>query len=252
MSVKTTIRDGIATLTLSNPPLNILTREILAHLRAALDQAAGHPDLRVVLVTAEGKHFSAGADVGEHLPPEHEQLIPEFLDTIGRLYAFPLPTIAAVRGRCLGGGFEVAQAVDLVVAGEGAAFGQPEIVLGVTAPAACALLPQVGSRAASAEVVFTGDPIDAGRALDAGFVARVVANDAVEQEALALAQRIARHSATALRLTKQTLRTSMAGRTVTALETAGRIYIDQLMKTEDALEGLNAFLEKREAVWKHR
>jgi len=252
MTVKTTIRDGIATLSLSNPPLNILTREVLAHLRGALEKAAQHADLRVLLLTSEGKHFSAGADVGEHMPPEHEQLIPEFLDTIGKLYAFPLPTVAAVRGRCLGGGFEVAQAVDLVVAGEGAGFGQPEIVLGVTAPAACAVLPQIGSRATAAEVVFSGDIIDARHAMAAGFVARVVGDDAVEQEALALAQRIARHSAASLRLTKKTLRASTEGRIVTALEAAGRIYIDELMKTNDALEGLNAFLEKREAVWKHQ
>ncbi|MGD2135330.1 MAG: enoyl-CoA hydratase-related protein [Gemmatimonadales bacterium] len=252
MTVKVTIADGIGTLTLADPPLNILTREVMGELRAKLRDLQQERALRVLLLSAEGKHFSAGADVGEHMPPEYEELIPEFIETITQLHEFPVPTVAAVRGRCLGGGFELIQAVDLVVAAESAVFGQPEILLGVLPPAACALLPELGTPAVAAEVVFTGDAIDAKRALAAGFAARVVGDDALDEQATALARQIARHSAAALRVTKKALRASGAERRHGALRTIGEIYVRELMQTEDALEGLTAFLEKRKAEWKHR
>jgi cyclohexa-1,5-dienecarbonyl-CoA hydratase len=251
MTVKATVTDGIGTLTLASPPLNILTRALMASLRDELATLAQHADLRVLMITAEGKHFSAGADVGEHMPPEYRALIPEFIDTVLALSDFPSPTIAAVRGRCLGGGFEVAQAVDMVVAGEGAMFGQPEILLGVSPPAACALLPELCAPGLAAELVLTGDPITAQQAYQAGLVRHVVPDDQVEEKALALAQRMSRHSAAALRLTKRQLQVGSASRRTEALRAAARIYIDELMETADAVEGLQAFLDKRKPTWTH-
>ncbi len=252
MTVKTSNEHGIGTLTLSSPPLNILTRALLRSIRDELDRLGEEPALRVLLLTAEGKHFSAGADVGEHLPPEHERLIPEFLETVRALDAFPLPTVAAVRGRCLGGGFELVQAVDLVVAGEGASFGQPEIVLGVSPPAACALLPMRCGPGLAAELVLTGDPISAERAHQAGLVQRLVTDDRVEATALELATRLARHSAPALRLTKKALKAGAVGHRDAAFAQAQAIYLDELMQTADAVEGLQAFLDKRTPSWQHR
>ncbi|HSG82412.1 MAG TPA: enoyl-CoA hydratase-related protein [Gemmatimonadota bacterium] len=252
MTVKTSFEDGIGRLVLNNPPVNILTRGVMGELREGLAGLAAEEALRVVVLMAEGKHFSAGADVGEHLPPEYEGMIPEFIDTIKAIYRFSLPVIAAVRGRCLGGGFEVAQAADIVIAGESAAFGQPEILLGVLPPAACAVLPELCAPGLAAELVLAGDPIGAAEAAAAGLVRRVVADEKVEEEALALAGRIARHSAAALRQTKEALRTGSRARVVEAMDRAGAIYVDRLMATEDAVEGLQAFLEKRTAEWKHR
>ena len=97
--ITTRIEDGIATVTLAHPPLNILTRRMLRGLHEALGALAANPDVRVLLLAAEGRHFSAGADVGEHLPPEFRELIPEFLSTIRAVAEFPAPVIAAVRGR---------------------------------------------------------------------------------------------------------------------------------------------------------
>jgi cyclohexa-1,5-dienecarbonyl-CoA hydratase len=251
--VTSTTESGIARVTLANPPLNILTRGILGELRTRLRSLADDASLRVVVLGAEGKHFSAGADVGEHLPPTYQAMIPEFLETVAALRAFPVPLIAAVRGRCLGGGFELVQAADLVVAGESATFGQPEILLGVIPPAACALLPDVAGPARAAEIVFTGDPLSAAQALAAGLVARVVPDDGVDAEALALAGRIARHSAAALRVAKRALRPPVRERAeADALAAAGRRYSRDLMRTADAREGLTAFLEKRAPVWTHR
>lgn len=252
MSWKTQIEQGVATLTLDAPPLNILTRAVLAELRATLVTLEATPELRAVRLTAAGKHFSAGADVGEHLPPQHEELIPEFCDTIERLARFPLPVIAAVRGRCLGGGFELAMAADVIVAGESATFGQPEIVLGVTAPVACVILPRLSQHGFAAELLFAGDAVSSTRARAAGVVQHVVPDETVEDEALAIARRIARHSAAALRATKATLLDSATKPLGEALRAASDDYVTKLMKTEDALEGLNAFLEKRPAQWRHR
>jgi cyclohexa-1,5-dienecarbonyl-CoA hydratase len=252
MAVGVKYENGIAALTLDNPPVNILTREVMAELRQGLANLADEKELRVLVLVAEGKHFSAGADVGEHMPPEFEEMIPEFIDTIAAIETFPLPTMAAVRGKCLGGGFELILPVDLVVAGEGATFGQPEILLGVLPPAACALLEERSSPGLAAEVVFTGDSISAQEAFEAGLVRRVVPDDQVEGEAFDLAGRIARHSAAALRATKRALRAGAAKGRSEALHLAGEIYVAELMQTEDAVEGLSSFLEKRKPEWKHR
>jgi cyclohexa-1,5-dienecarbonyl-CoA hydratase len=250
--VKREITDGIATLTLANPPVNILTRDVLAQYRAHLAALAAMPALRVLVLRAEGKHFSAGADVGEHLPPTYEELIPEFMATIRALWDFPLPVVAAVRGRCLGGGFELIQPADVVVAGEGASFGQPEILLGVMPPAACVLLPRLCGPMRAAMITLGGDPLDAPAARAAGLVASIVPDVRVDEEATALAGRFARHSAAALRVTKRTLRAAADRPMADAMAEAQRIYLAELMATRDAHEGLRAFVEKRPAVWEHR
>jgi cyclohexa-1,5-dienecarbonyl-CoA hydratase len=252
MTIRTALQDGIGTLTLCHPPLNILTRAMLAELRESLGRLEAERGLKVLVVAADGKHFSAGADVGEHLPPQYRELIPEFVETVRAIAEFPAPVLAAVRGRCLGGGFEVAQAADLIVAGEGASFGQPEIVLGVLPPAACALLPGLCAPGLAAELVLTGDAITARRAEAAGLVVRVVPDDRIEAEAMELAKRMARHSGAALRQTKRALRAGVAAGRRDALAAAQAIYVDGLMKTEDAVEGLRAFMEKRTPMWTNR
>jgi cyclohexa-1,5-dienecarbonyl-CoA hydratase len=252
MTIQTRFEDGVGTLTLCRPPLNILTRALLAELRDALQHMAREHDLRVLVLAAEGRHFSAGADVAEHLPPQFRELIPEFIATVQRVAEFPAPVVAAVRGKCLGGAFEVVQAADIVVAGESASFGQPEILLGVSPPAACALLPELCAPGLAAELVLTGEAIGARQALESGLVRRVVPDDAVESEARDLARRMARHSGAALRLTKRALRSGLAARRAAALAAAAAVYVDELMQSEDAVEGLQAFLEKRQPVWKHR
>lgn len=252
MTIKTGIDGGVATLTLDRPPLNVLTREMSGELRLALHSLAADESLRALVIAAEGKHFSAGADVGEHLPPTYREMIPEFVAALEALCTFPLPVVAAVRGRCLGGGFELAQCADVIVAGEGATFGQPEIVLGVTAPVACVLLPRLMSRGTAAELLFGGDTLSAVRAQAAGLVQHVVHDDHVETEARAVARRFARHSAAALRLTKKTLLATADRSSREALREASDIYVNDLMATEDAVEGLRAFIERRVPAWRNR
>lgn len=249
MTVSCEISDGIGRLVLDHPPLNILTRAELAAMRRALSVLAEDGSLRVLVLSARGKHFSAGADVGEHVPPQHLALIPEFLETIGELEAFPVPVIAAVRGKCLGGGFELVQPVDIIVAGEGASFGQPEIVLGVFPPAAVVLLPGRVPAGIAAQLIYSGDPISAAAAERCGLIARLAPDDAVEQVADELARRIARHSAASLRAAKRAVRGPGADARRAALRQAGDAYLHDLMVTHDAVEGLRAFVDKRQPAW---
>ena len=250
--VRRDVADGIAQLILDHPPVNILTRAVLGELRTHVADLAGARDLRVLVLRAAGKHFSAGADVREHLPPTFRDLIPEFTATIRAVWDFPLPVIAAVRGRCLGGGFELVQPADAIVAGASAQFGQPEIALGVFPPAACVLLPGLCGPARAASIVLGGDTISAREAYEWGLVAQVVPDDEVDVAALALAGRWACHSGAALRVTKRALRGGTARPVAEALDAVGRTYVDDLMRTRDAVEGLAAFGAKRRPVWEHR
>lgn len=250
--VRITVDAGIGRLTLEFPPLNVLTRAALAQLRAGLATLAADDTLRVLVLGATGKHFSAGADVAEHLPPRHLTLIPEFLETVAAIDAFPVPVVAAVRGKCLGGGFELVQAVDLIVASQTAAFGQPEIVLGVFPPAATALLAERVPASLAARLIYSGDPVSAVDAERCGFVTQLVPDDGVDAAALELAGRIARHSAAALRAAKSALRGGPGAEArLLALRRAGHFYLHGLMNTHDAVEGLRAFTEKRAPVWSH-
>jgi cyclohexa-1,5-dienecarbonyl-CoA hydratase len=251
-AVHATVDEGLIRIELDHPPVNILTREVLRELRETLHTFWDHPSARAVLLSAAGRHFSAGADVGEHLPPHFERLIPEFLDTVTTLERFPLPVVAAVRGRCLGGGFELAQAADIIVASEGASFGQPEILLGVAPPVAAAWLPSRCGRGIAAELLFTGDPIPAAEAERAGLVRRVVPDDELDACAMALAARMTRHSAAALREVKQMMRAGRHDPDGSAITVASHRYVHSLMRTGDAVEGLRAFVEKRAPVWSHR
>ncbi|HSG47953.1 MAG TPA: enoyl-CoA hydratase-related protein [Longimicrobiales bacterium] len=249
MQVKVEVQDGVGQLMLDAPPLNILTRSLLSELREALDGLSGDTTLRVLVLGAHGKHFSAGASVEEHLPGVVEEMIPEFMDTVAALRDFPAPVVVAVHGRCLGGALELALAGDLVVAAEGSLLGVPEIALGVFPPAACVQLPRLAGPAVAAELVLTGAPLDASTAFRAGLVRRVVPDERVLEEALSLAGTMARHSAAALRVAKRALR---AGARDPAPEAAvTRLYLQDLMRTADAQEGLRSFVEKRTPQWSH-
>jgi cyclohexa-1,5-dienecarbonyl-CoA hydratase len=178
-------------------------------------------------------------------------MIPEFIDTVSAVDTFPLPVVAAVQGKCLGGGFEVAMAADIIVASESASFGQPEIMLGVLPPAACPLLPDICPPGVAADLIFTGESISAEEAQRAGIVRRVVLDAELESAALELAAHMTRHSAAALRIAKRMLRSGREAARAEALSRAGDMYVNELMQTQDALEGLQAFLDKRKPTWGH-
>jgi cyclohexa-1,5-dienecarbonyl-CoA hydratase len=249
--VRVAVSDGVAHVVIDRPPLNILTRDVLRRLRAECDRLERDTTLRALILAAEGKHFSAGADVQEHLPPEFRDLIPEFVDTVKLLDAFPVPVVAAVQGRCLGGAFELVQAADVIVAAESAKFGQPEIALGVFPPAACVLLPARCGRAVASDLIFGGDLIDAVEAARVGLVQRVVEEADLHRAALDTAARYTRHSAAALRAAKRAMHDARGWSRGDALDRAAVCYVSDLMATHDAGEGLAAFVAKRQPKWSH-
>ena len=244
--------EGIARVVLSAPPLNLLTRAVLTELRQTLTALAHDPETRVLLLETAGTDFSAGAAVHEHLAPEYKTVVPEFGVTALALHDFPVPVVVAVQGRCLGGGFELVQASDVVVAAEDAVFGQPEIELGIFPPVACALLAERCGAAVAARLLYTGDQLSAAAAAATGLVSKVVPASELSAAARAVAERIASHSGSTLRLLKKALRAVRRGQAGMAIATATHTYVTELMQTSDATEGLTAFLEKRPPAWTHK
>jgi cyclohexa-1,5-dienecarbonyl-CoA hydratase len=242
---------SVLTLTLNRPPLNVLSIPMLEELNRALDRVDG--EIRLVLLRSGiERAFSAGADVGDHVPERVEQMLAELHRAIIRLWEMEALSIAVVRGHCLGGGMELALSCDFVLAGESARFGQPEIQLGCFPPVAAVLLPHLIGPRRAAEVILTGKTFTAREAETMGLVTRVVRDEEVSAAVEALVDDLARKSPIALRFAKRALRYGRSPDPRAALRAVERLYLDELMATEDAREGIRAFLEKREPVWTGR
>jgi cyclohexa-1,5-dienecarbonyl-CoA hydratase len=244
-------RDGaLLRLRLARPKANLCDAEMIAALHAAFGAHEREP-LRGVLLDAEGPHFSFGASVEEHLAERCAAMLASLHALILAMAAFPAPILVAVRGQCLGGGLEIALAGGPIFAAPTAQFGQPEIKLGVFAPAASCLLPWRLSAIAAEDLLTSGRSVAAPEALTLGLV-RAIADD---PEAAALAwfdEHLAGRSAAALACALAAVRAARLRELRERLAEVERLYLDTLMKTHDANEGLAAFLEKRAPAWKHR
>jgi cyclohexa-1,5-dienecarbonyl-CoA hydratase len=238
-------------LRLNRPKANIVDAAMIAALREALARHRGQAGVLGALLDAEGPHFSFGASVEEHLPAQCAAMLASLHGLIIEMLEWPAPILVAARGQCLGGGLEVAMGGSLIFAGSDARFGQPEIRLGVFAPAASVLLPPRIGQAAAEEMLFSGRSIDAATARAAGLVVEV--SDDPEAAALAWFDReLADKSGAALACALAAVRAeyvAMAKRRIAEVE---RLYLERLLQTHDANEGLNAFLAKRPAQWQHR
>lgn len=235
-------------LRLARPKANIVDAEMIAALGEAL--AGPSRDLRGAILDAEGPHFSFGASVEEHLADRCAAMLASLHALILRMIDFPAPILVAVRGQCLGGGLEVALAGSRIYAAPDAQFGQPEMKLGVFAPAASVLLPYRMNQGAAEDLLFSGRSIAAEEARAIGLVAEVAADPA----AAALAyfeQHLAGKSAAALACALQAARGAMRADVRRRLAEVEALYLDRLMKTRDANEGLAAFLAKRHPQWEH-
>ena len=245
-------RDGhLARLRLSRPKANIIDAAMTAALDGAFAGAAGEAPLRGVLLDAEGPNFSFGASVEEHLPATVAAMLQALHALLLRMLAFPVPILVAVRGQCLGGGLEVATAGHLLFAAPESRLGQPEVQVGVFPPAASCLLPERIGRAAAEDLLFSGRSIDGREALRLGL-ASAVADD---PEGAALAyfdEYLGKRSAAVLRHGVAAARADLVERVRSKLRDAEQRYLGGLMKTRDALEGLEAFMQKRPARWEDR
>lgn len=245
-------RDGaLLRLRLARPKANVLDGAMIAALGAALEANLGEPNLHAVLLDAEGPNFSFGASVEEHLPESCAAMLEGFHRLILRIAESPVPILVAIRGRCLGGGLELASAGHLLFASADARFGQPEITLGVFAPAASCLLPARIGRAQAEDLLLSGRAIDADEACSIGLLNAVTSNP--EQAALDYFDRhLAAKSASSLRYAVRAARLGLIAELRPRLAEIETMYLTDLMSTRDATEGLNAFIEKREARWENR
>jgi cyclohexa-1,5-dienecarbonyl-CoA hydratase len=242
-------KDGaLLRLRLSRPKANIVDAAMIAALRAALGEHLPGARLRAVLLEAEGPNFSFGASVEEHLPETCAEMLRELHALILQLVASTAPVLAAVRGQCLGGGLELAAAGHLIFAAPGAMFGQPEIRLGVFAPAASCLLPERIGPSRAADLLFSGRSIGAEEAHRIGLV-DVLADDPSVAALAYFEEHLAPRSASSLRIAVHAARFDFVARVRRKLAEVERLYLKELMATHDAVEGLTAFIAKRPPVW---
>ncbi|HEU4369385.1 MAG TPA: enoyl-CoA hydratase/isomerase family protein [Methylomirabilota bacterium] len=240
----------VVRLVLSRPPLNVLTVEMMREVAAALDEAAGRPGLKALVLSAEGKAFSTGVAVEEHVGNRTKEMLETFHGLFRRLHALDCVTLAAVRGAALGGGAELATFCDVVLAAEDATFGQPEITLGVFAPIAALHYPRRIGTGRTLALLLSGEVIGAAEAERIGLVDRVVPADRLADAVESRLARFRGQSAPVLRLTKRAVREAAGAPFEVALPSLEDLYHYELMATEDAAEGLRAFLERRKPVWK--
>ncbi len=245
-------RDGaLLRLTLARPKANIVDAAMIGALSEALAAHAGVRGLRGVLLGGEGPNFSFGASVEEHLPDRCAAMLASLHGLVLAMLEFPVPILVAVRGQCLGGGLEVALAGGPIFAGRDAQFGQPEMKLGVFAPAASVLLPYRINQPAAEDLLFSGRSIGADEAHAIGLAQRV--DDDPDAAALGYFDaHLAGRSAASLALALAAARGPMRRDVRIRLAEVERLYLESLMKTRDANEGLVAFLEKRKPAWEHR
>jgi cyclohexa-1,5-dienecarbonyl-CoA hydratase len=238
-------------LRLARPKANVIDAAMIAALDRALAEHLDRRDLLALFIDAEGPHFSFGASVEEHLPGRCAAMLKSLHATLLRLLESPIPVLVAARGQCLGGGLELALAGTLLFLGPDARLGQPEIKLGVIAPAASCLLPERIGRARAEELLLSGRSLDANEAQALGLAISVAA----DPEGAAIAwfkEHLAGKSAASLRFALRAARIDLVERVRAKLARAEAIYLEDLMATRDAVEGLEAFLAKRPPRWEHR
>lgn len=246
-------RSGLATLAINRPPFNVLDIPTMDEINAALDACIADSRVKLLVITGVGeKAFSAGVEVADHTPDKVDRMIDVFHGIFRRLQQLPVPSLAAVNGAALGGGMELAIGCDMLVAASGAKFGQPEIKLGVFPPIAAVLLPRLVPPARAMEILLGGENLVAEEALKIGLVNRVFAKDSFAADVEAFVAPYLGLSRAALVSAKKAIRAAAGKPFGPALDAAESIYLKELMVTDDAQEGLAAFLEKRKPVWRNQ
>ncbi len=247
------VDDGAATVTIDRPPLNVLDIATNTALARVLRSLATRDDVRVVVLRGAGpRAFSAGVEIREHTRDRIEEMLAAFHDVFRALTELDRLTIAAVHGVALGGGCELASFCDVTIAEESATFGLPEIKLGCFPPVAAVLLPHLVGSMRAAELILSGEPIGAREAYEIGLVTRLVPDGALARELPAYVARFTDKSAAVLALTREALRSDRPMDFFEALARVERVYVDKLMATADAAEGIEAWIEKRAPRWSNR
>jgi cyclohexa-1,5-dienecarbonyl-CoA hydratase len=250
-SIKVVDTVEVVSVVLSRPPLNVLNIPAMQEINAALSELLQHKTAKVLLLKAEGKAFSAGVDIADHTAEKVTSMIREFHRIFHHLHQFKIPTIAVVDGAALGGGCELAIYCDMVVASERAKFGQPEIKVGVFPPVAAVIFPRLVNRNRALELLLGGETISATEAERIGLINKMFPVEGFETQVDSFVSKFSSQSKAILQLAKRAIDAGLYRHCMEALSRGEEIYLDEMMKTEDAHEGLSAFLEKRQPVWKN-
>jgi cyclohexa-1,5-dienecarbonyl-CoA hydratase len=248
-TVRCTRTGGLARIELDRPPLNVLDIATLAALEEVLTELTGDRTIQVVALAGAGKAFCGGADVADHAADRVASMLHAFHGAIRRLIALDVPTVALVHGAALGGGAELALACDIVLARSDLRLGQPEIRLGVFPPVAAALLPRLVGRQRALDLVLSGRELGAEEAHALGLVSHVYAGECFHEETRVYLNHLTQLSGSSLRLAKRAVTIGQDQCFDIALARAESLYLDDLVKTPDANEGIAAFLGKRQPVW---
>ena len=245
-------RDGaLLRLRLARPKANIIDAAMIAALAAAFAAHRENRGLLAALIDHEGPHFSFGASVEEHLPERCAEMLASLHALLGEMLAWPKPILVAIKGQCLGGGLELAMAGNLLFVSPQASLGQPEIKLGVFAPAASVLLPMRIAQARAEDLLYSGRSIDAATAHAWGLLTEV-ADDPAAAALAYFEKHIVGKSAAALACAVRAAREPFADLARARLADVEALYLEKLMATRDANEGLQAFIARRQPVWEHR
>jgi cyclohexa-1,5-dienecarbonyl-CoA hydratase len=238
---------------LFHPKGNIVTADMIRALGQSLDTIAEDPHLKLVTIEGAGADFSFGASIPEHAPDAIGRVLPEAHALIYALLDLPVATAALVRGRCLGGGFEIALACDFIFAEQSATFGLPEVTLGVFPPAAAALLPARVGAARATSAIVTGKSLAAAEWQHAGLLESVVPDGGLDAEVDRwFTAHLAGKSGAALRHAATAARFALRQHVRAVLPELERLYLRDLMQTDDAVEGIAAFLARRAPKWTDR
>lgn len=244
--------DGVARITLNRPKHNVFNIDMMRELNDELEKLIADPDLKCVVIDAEGSSWCAGVEVADHKP----EMAPDMIATFNRIFELTeqleVPIIAKIQGACLGGGMEVAIACDIIVAAKSAIFGQPEIKLGFFPPYAAMRLPHLVGPSRAIEICTTGKRYTASEALTMGMIGYCVEDDLLAVTTDKLIKEITYNSPLIIRLNKRAVKKHIGLDFSNAVEGVSDLFLNKLMKTEDTLEGIASFEEKRRPVWKNK
>lgn len=243
---------NIGKIVLNNGSLNILNIAMMEKINETLDDFLEDNTLKVVVISHHGKSFSAGVDVGEHMGDTAKKMLEVFHGMFKRLNRVKIPTVACVKGAAIGGGCEVAAFCDIVLASEKAKFGNPEIKVGVYPPVSAVIFPFILGEKKAYELILQGEIINAEEAHRIGLVNHVFPLESYDQEVSTFIERFAKLSKVVLQHTKKAIKLSIDSDFDKKLDEVEDLYLNQLMKTHDAHEGLQAFIDKRAPKWENR
>jgi cyclohexa-1,5-dienecarbonyl-CoA hydratase len=243
---------GVSRITLNRAPGNVLSVEMMDEIGDALDTLEYEREVKLLVLAAEGKYFSAGFELGDHQGDRAYLMLEAFHRIFEGLSKLDKPTLSVVAGAAFGAGSILAAACDMALAGASARFGHPEIKGGVFNPLAAALLPRLVGRKKAMELILLGSALTAAEAERIGLVSRVVPDDKLEVEAAALIQRFREGSAPVLQLARRAVAGGLDLLLPDAARHAEDVYLNQLLGTEDVVEGLSAVMAKRKPVWKDK